>query len=109
MITVTVEKRYGAATVRARVSAPTIERAVALADSYGEGGVRVVFPIDGETFRAPVGGAGEGIDFESLTLDELEAAYEVGLPGAYEAYLDALRDDMGPDDFEAYALENCLV
>lgn len=99
MITVTIEKRYGAATVlRARVSAPTIEPAVELADSYGEGGGRVGFPIDGETFRAPVGEAGEGIGLESLTLDEPEAAHEVGLPGAYEAYaLDALRNDMGPD------------
>jgi len=103
MITVTIEKRYGASgatTVRARVSAPTIERAVELADSYGEGGVRVVFPIDGETFFAPA--RREGIDFEWLTLDELEAAYEAGFPGA-------LRSDMGPDVFEAYALENCLV
>ncbi len=105
MITVTVEKRYGAATVRARVSAPTIERAVQLAGPSA----RVVFPIDGETFFALVGNPGEGIDFASLSLDELEAAYEAGLPGAYAAYLGALADDMGPDAFEAYALENCLI
>ncbi len=103
MITVTVEKRYGAATVRARVSAPTIGEAV---EKLGPG-ARVEFPIDGETFFALV--AEEGIDFASLSLDELEAAYEAGLPGAYAAYLGALADDMGPDAFEAYALENCLI
>jgi hypothetical protein len=107
MITVTVEKRYGAATVRARVSAPTIERAVELASSYGIGEARVVFPIDGETFRAPV--TREGIDFETLSLDELELALEAGLPGAYEAYLEALKDDLGEQGFEDYALENYLV
>jgi hypothetical protein len=106
MITGTIEKRYGAATVRQGLG-PTIEGAVEFADSYGEGGVRGVFPIDGETFFAPV--TRGGIDFESLTLDELEAAYEAGLPGAYGAYLGALKNDMGPDAFEAYALENCLV
>ena len=103
MITVTIEKRYGAATVRAKVSAPTIERAVEMA---GEG-ARLVLPIDGGTFFAPV--EKEDIDFERMSLDELEAAYEVGLPGAHEAYLDALQGDLGPDAAEAHALENCLI
>ncbi len=106
MITVTVEKRYGAngdTKVRARISAATIERAVEMA---GEN-ARLVLPIDGGAFFAPI--EKEGIDFGPMSPDELEAAYEVGLPGAYEAYLDALQDDMGEDRFEAYALENCLV
>ena len=80
--------------MRARISAPTIQRAVELA---GEG-ARLVLPIEGETFFAARRGypvEREGIDFESLTLDELEAAYEVGLPGAYEAYLDALTQRHG--------------
>ncbi len=103
MITITATKRYGAATVRASVSAPTIERAVEMAGP----GARVEFPIDGEIFFAAT--THKGIDFEPMSLEELEAAYEVGLPGAYDAYLAALRNDMGPDEFETYALENCLV
>ena len=103
MIAVTIEKRYGAATVRARVSATTIERAVEMAGA----GARLVLPIEGETFFAPV--EKEGIAFERMSLDELEAAYEVGLPGAYEAYREALQGDMGPDAAEAHALGNCLI
>lgn len=49
MISVTVERRYGTATVRSRVTAPSIERAVELA---GEG-ARLVFPLDPETFFRP--------------------------------------------------------
>jgi hypothetical protein len=48
MITIRVEKRYGSATVRSCVTAPSIEQALLLA---GES-ARVVFPIDGETFFA---------------------------------------------------------
>jgi len=48
MIAVTVEKSYGAATVRVRVRAASIERALRLA---GEG-ARVVFPIEAELFFA---------------------------------------------------------
>jgi hypothetical protein len=48
MISIRVEKRRGEATVRFRVTAPSIERALEIA---GEG-VRVVFPVDGENFFA---------------------------------------------------------
>ena len=111
MITVTVEKSYGAngdTRMRARISAPTIERAVEIA---GEG-ARLALPIEAETFFAARRGypvEKEGIDFERMSPEELEVAYEVGLPGAYEAYLDSLRSDMGEDAFELYALENCLL
>ena len=44
-----------------------------------------------------------------MTQEEIEAAYEANLPGSYEAYLDVLRDDMGAEEFERYALENCLI
>lgn len=46
MVTVTVEKRRGAAVVRARVTAASVERAVRLC---GEG-ARLVFPIDADEF-----------------------------------------------------------
>jgi hypothetical protein len=48
MISIRVEKRREQATVRFRVTAPSIERALELA---GEG-ARVVFPIDGQEFFA---------------------------------------------------------
>jgi hypothetical protein len=48
MISIRVQKRRGEATVRFRVTAPSIERALEIA---GEG-ARVVFPIDGEEFFA---------------------------------------------------------
>jgi hypothetical protein len=48
MITLRVEKRYGNALVRSRVTATSIEGALELA---GEG-ARVVFPIDGQAFFA---------------------------------------------------------
>ncbi len=107
MIMVTIEKSYGAATVRARVTAPTIERAVAFAGP----GSRVEFPIAGEEFFAPEGRPAqtEGIDYGAMTLEGIEQAYEAGLPGAHGAYLDALADDLGEDAAEAYAVENCLV
>lgn len=103
MITITATKTYGAATVRASVSAPTIRRAVEIAGP----GARVEFPIDGEAFFATT--TREGVDFEPMSLEELEAAFEAGLPGAYDAYLDTLRNDMGSDEFEVYVLENYLV
>lgn len=46
MIKVTTERRYGSATVKSRVTASSIERAMELA---GEG-ARVVFPIEPEAF-----------------------------------------------------------
>lgn len=88
MITVTVEKRYGAATVRARVSAPTIERALELAGPNA----RVQFPIDGEAFFADV--TEEGIDFGSMTLLDLRIACEAGLPGVEEFYTDLAQTEL---------------
>ena len=111
MITVIVEKTYGASgptAVRARITAATIERAVEMAGPDS----RVVFPVEGEAFFACAKGAPiaqEGIDYASMSREEIEAAYEAGLPGAYDAYLDMLKDDLGHDDFEQYALENCLI
>jgi hypothetical protein len=48
MISIRVQRRRGNVTVRFRVTAPSIERALEIA---GEG-TRVVFPIDGEEFFA---------------------------------------------------------
>lgn len=81
MITVAIEKRYGAATVHARVSAPTIERAVEIAGpGTPEGCVtRVRFPIEGETFFVPEGGrpvVAEGVDYGAMTHEQVEEAYE---------------------------------
>ena len=79
MITVTVNKTHGAQTVRANISAPSIEEAVRIA---GEG-ARLEFPIDGKLFFAPQEGypvAKEGTDYVSAALDGAEAAYEAGLP-----------------------------
>ena len=79
MITVTVNKTHGAQTVRASISAPSIEEAVR---SAGEG-ARLEFPIDGELFFDPQQGypvAKEGTDYASAALGGAEAAYEEGLP-----------------------------
>lgn len=104
MITVTIEKRYGAngdSKVRARVSAPTIERAVEMA---GEG-ARLVCPTDEKTFFAPV--TAEGIDFGAMNNEQIEAAVDAGLSGAYDAWLDRLMDQMDliEDSIEASALQ----
>jgi len=106
MITVTVQKNYGASgatQVRAMISAPTIERAVEIAGP----GARVEFPIDTETFFATV--ANEGIDYEAMTPEEIEEACEAGLPGALDAWIERLKDDLGEAGFEEYALLNCLI
>jgi len=103
MITVAIKKSHGATTLRAKVSAPTIERAVEIAGP----GARVEFPVDGETFFAPA--ANEGIDYEPMTAEEVAKAYNANLPGAYEAWLEVLKDDLGAQGFEDYALENCLI
>ncbi len=57
MITVTVDKKYGVATIRTNVTAPSIRRAVEIARrGAGEGtpgkDVRVIFPTDPEEFFA---------------------------------------------------------
>jgi len=103
MITVTMKKSYGATTLRAKVSAPTIERAVEIAGP----GARVEFPVDGETYFAPVDN--EGINYAAMTAEEVEEAYEAGLPGALEAWIECLKDDLGEEGFEIYAYENGLI
>ncbi len=116
MITLVVLQKKGPLTRRLTVSAASVERAVKIARCGAEE-ARVVFPIDGELFFAPVGEARgsangearEGIRYDAMTQEEVEAAYEANLPGSYEAYLHMLRDDMGEDEFERYALENCLT
>ncbi len=116
MVTLVVLQKKGPLTRRLTVSASSVERAVKIARCGAEE-ARVVFPIDGELFFAPVGEAGgsakgsasEGIRYDAMSQEEVEAAYEANLPGSYEAYLDVLRDDMGEDEFERYALENCLI
>jgi len=114
MITVNVELKTGATTTRRlKVSARTIERAIEIAASFAsEAGAgssaRVLFPIDGEEFFAPVGNSAEDIDYAAMNREEIESAYEAGLPGAYEAWIDLLKDDLGAEAFEAYARENAL-
>lgn len=46
MITITVKKAYGAATVQSRISAPTIERAIEIAGANAQ----IVSPIEPEAF-----------------------------------------------------------
>jgi hypothetical protein len=54
MICVTVEMREGALTHRARVTAPSIERALRIVGGGKPGRrVRLVFPIDPEAFFVP--------------------------------------------------------
>ncbi len=51
MISVTVEIREGALTHRARVTAPSIERALKIAGGGKSGRrVRLIFPIEAEAF-----------------------------------------------------------
>ena len=58
MICVTVELREGATTCRAQYTSSSIERALELAGGGKPGrSVRLVFPIDPESFFAP-GGSG---------------------------------------------------
>ena len=116
MVTLVVLQKQGPLTRRLTVSAASVERAVQIARCGAEE-ARVVFPIDGQLFFAPVGKsegsnngeAREGIRYEAMTQEEVEAAYEANLPGSHEAYLHVLRDDMGAEEFERYALENCLI
>ncbi len=57
MIRITVERRYGTASVRSRVTASSIGRAVRLAGK----GASVVFPIDPQVFFQ-VADAPEGVE-----------------------------------------------
>jgi hypothetical protein len=116
MVTLVVLQKKGPLTRRLTVSAASVRRAVEIA-RFGAEEARVVFPMDGELFFAPIGeaegsanaDAREGIRYDAMTQEEVEAAYEANLPGSYEADLDVLRDDMGAEEFERYALENCLI
>ena len=57
MIKITAERRYGAVTVKSRVTAPSIERAMELAGK----GANLVLPIEPDAFfQAP--GATEGVE-----------------------------------------------
>ena len=53
MVTLRIERRYGTATVRARVTAPTVEQALQLCGADA----RVVFLKEPEGFFAPQGAA----------------------------------------------------
>ncbi len=120
MITLCILQKKGPLTRRLTVSANSVERALQIA-RCGADEATIAFPIDGELFFAHVGSpngdggyaggeaGGEGIRYDAMTTDEVEAAHEAGLPGAREAYLEVLRDDLGEQEFERYALENCLV
>ena len=120
MVTLVVLQKNGPLTRRLTVSAASVRRAVEIA-RFGAEEARVVFPINGQLFFVPVGEAEgsangsaigdtrEGIRYDAMTQEEVEAAYEANLPGSHEAYLDVLRDDMGAAAFERYALENCLI
>ena len=54
MLCVTIEVREGAATLRVRITAPSIERALEIAGEGTPGRrVRLLFPIDSEAFFVP--------------------------------------------------------
>lgn len=108
MITVTVEQQQGATTQQMKVSAPSIERALEISGAdRPDMDVRVVFPIDAETFFAPT--TREGIDYTAMTPEEIEGAFDAGLPGAYDAWTNFLKDDLGDEAFELCADEHALV
>ncbi len=44
-----------------------------------------------------------------MTPEEIEGAYEAGLPGALEAWMDFLKDDLGDGAYETYAYEHALI
>lgn len=86
MITVNVELKTGTTTRRLTVSAPTIEMAIEIASSFAseagaDSSARVLFPIDGEAFFAPVGNPAGGIDYAAMNREEIESAYEAHPPG----------------------------
>lgn len=92
MITVTIEQKTGAVSRRLNVSAASIERALEIAGNPTTQ-ARVVFPIDGHAFFAPV--TAEGIDYEAMSPEEIADAREADLPGACNAWIDVLKDDLG--------------
>lgn len=73
MITVTIEQKTGAVSRRLNVSAASIERALEIAGAGDPATrARIVFPIDGDAFFAPV--TAEGIDHEATSAGEIEGA-----------------------------------
>ena len=93
MITVGIEQKSGTLARRVTVNAPSIERAVEMAASQaGADSARVLFPIDAEVFFTPA--SKEGIAYELMSPEDFEAACKANLPGACEAYLGALKDDL---------------
>lgn len=71
MITVTVEQKRGPTTRNMQVSASSIERALQISGAdRPDTDVRVVLPIDAETFFVPV--THEGIGDASTSLKEIE-------------------------------------
>ena len=108
MVTVTIEQTRKAATQRVRVSAASIERALEISGvTRPDIDVRVVFPIDEATFFAPV--TPEGVDYTSMTPQEIEGASQAGLPGAREAWTSFLEGDPSDEAFELLAYEPALV
>lgn len=106
MISMSVEQKSGAVTRYARVSASTIERAVELA-APKSGVVRVVVSIDGGVVPATLGPA--GIDYDAMSNEEVDEAFEAGLPGAYDAWVERVGEDLGQERFEVYATQHGLV
>lgn len=112
MITVTVEQKQGSpkgvTTRQMKVSAPSIERALQISGAgRPDTEARVVFPIDAEAFFAPV--SNEGIDYTSMTPEEIQGAAEAGLPGAHDSRMELLKDDLGDEASEVYAHEHALA
>lgn len=69
MVTVMIEKTYGSATVRASVTAPSIERALQVAGPRA----RVIFPLDPDLFFA-TDAAMESVEPAAMPADELARA-----------------------------------
>ena len=90
MITVTVEQKQGPTTRRMQVSASSIERVLQISGAgRPDTHVRVVFPIDAETFFAPA--TREGIGYGSMSPEEIEGASEARLLVADDAWKDFLK------------------
>lgn len=111
-ITVTVEQQQdgpkGVTTRQMKVSAPSIERALQISGAgRPDTEVRVVFPIDAEAFFAPV--SNEGIHYTFMTPEEIQGAAEAGLPGAHDAWMELLKDDLSDEASEVYAREHTLA
>jgi hypothetical protein len=49
------------------------------------------------------------VNYNSITEEQLEKEMAKGTPGAREAWLKFLKDDLGEEEFETYTLENDLA